>query len=129
MYLVSDTVEESIYDISVTRRLSHIAQKEKEKEAQSVTPAHDDKITVEDITQTAIDSANSIEMQNAALGKLMMGGPSGGELVGKDDVWQCLFGAAARKGSPGTSRNAEQEVGRFLRGQAAEDRRAAAGSL
>jgi len=129
MYLVSDTVEESIYDITVTRRLSHIVQKEKEKETQSTTPARHDGITVEDITQTAIDSANSIELQNAALGNLMMGGPAGGEFVRKDDVWQCLFGAAARKGSLGTSRNAEQEVGRFLRGQAAEERRSAAGSL
>ncbi|KAL1965614.1 hypothetical protein VTN77DRAFT_5291 [Rasamsonia byssochlamydoides] len=126
MYLVSDTVEESIYDISVSRRLAHIVQKEKEKEkeAQSPSPGLHNGTTVENITETAIDSANSLEMQDATLGKLLAGGSTGGELVGKDDLWQCLFGGAQRrKTASTTSTDAEREVGRFLRAEAAEERR------
>jgi E3 ubiquitin-protein ligase SHPRH len=126
MYLVSDTVEESIYDISVSRRLSHIVQKEtgKEKDAQSPSPGLPNGARVEDLTETAIDSANSLEMQDATLGKLLVGGYTGGELVGKDDLWQCLFGGSQRKKVPSTtSADAEREVGRFLRGEAADERR------
>ncbi|KAL2003459.1 hypothetical protein VTN02DRAFT_3770 [Thermoascus thermophilus] len=121
MYLVSDTVEESIYDISVSRRLTHIVQKE--KEAQSPSPGRHDGTAVENITETAIDSANSMEMQDATLAKLMTGGATGGELVRKDDLWQCLFGKANQNTTLRKSENAEREVGRFLRGEAAEARR------
>lgn len=124
MYLVSDTVEESIYDISVSRRLTHIVQKE--KEAQSPSPGLHDGTTVENITETAIDSANSMEMQDATLANLMTGGATGGEHVRKDDLWQCLFGKANQNTTLRKSANAEREVGRFLRGEAAEARREAA---
>lgn len=123
MYLVQDTVEESIYDISVSRRLAHIVQREKEKEAQSPTSKRRNSTTVENITETAIDSANSLELQDATLAKLMTGGPAGGEMVRKDDLWQCLFGNSSRSGSPGHSLEAEREVGRFLRAEAAEERK------
>lgn len=126
MYLVSDTVEESIYEISVSRRLAHIVQKEKEKEkeAQSPSPGLHNGTTVENLTETAIDSANSLEMQDATLGKLLAGGSTGGELVSKDDLWQCLFGGAQRRKTSSTiSADAEREVGRFLRAEAAEERR------
>ncbi|KAH8422920.1 putative SNF2 family helicase/ATPase [Aspergillus melleus] len=117
MYLVNDTVEESIYDLSVTRRLSHIARKERGK-----TPDDEDLAT--NLTEAAIDSANSLEVQDAALAKLMAGGASGGELVKKDDLWQCLFGRPNdRKEVNGHSAGAEREVARFLRGEAAEQRR------
>jgi E3 ubiquitin-protein ligase SHPRH len=64
-------------------------------------------------------------MRDATLAKLMAGGASGGELVGKDDLWQCLFGKANRSGlaAPASTVAAEREVGRFLRGEAAEGRR------
>jgi E3 ubiquitin-protein ligase SHPRH len=123
MYLVQDTVEESFYDISVSRRLAHIVQREKEKEAQSPTSKRRNSTTVENITETAIDSANSLELQDATLAKLMTGGPAGGEMVLKDDLWQCLFGNSSLSGSPGHSLEAEREVGRFLRAEAAEERK------
>ena len=117
MYLVNDTVEESIYDLSVTRRLSHIARKERGKNP-------DDEDLANNLTEAAIDSANSLEVQYAALAKLMAGGASGGELVKKDDLWQCLFGRPNdRKEVNGHSAGAEREVARFLRGEAAEQRR------
>ncbi|CRG87936.1 putative ATP-dependent helicase C144,05 [Talaromyces islandicus] len=128
MYLVSGTVEESIYQISVSRRLSHIAQKEKESKTKNAieqsSPDREvkDGYAIPNLTETAIDSANSLEMQDATLGKLLATG-AGGELVGKDDLWQCLFGSAAEKGTSGQGSDAGGDVDRFLREEAAEQRR------
>lgn len=125
MYLVSDTVEQSIYDLSVSRRLAHIVQKEKNQEKQLAITS-DNGTSIPNLTETAIDSANSLEMQDAALSKLMAGGASGGEMVKKDDLWQCLFGNSSQnKPTNGHLANAGGEVARFLRGEAAEQRRAA----
>jgi E3 ubiquitin-protein ligase SHPRH len=119
MYLVSGTVEESIYEISVTRRLAHITEKEKQaKAALSTSPADDD-----GVTEAAIESANSMELQDATLTTLMQRGAEGGEMVKKDDLWQCLFGNTKQKDGTNPSAEAEREVGRFLRGEAAEQRR------
>ncbi|KAI9923628.1 hypothetical protein ASPWEDRAFT_38384 [Aspergillus wentii DTO 134E9] len=122
MYLVSDTVEQSIYDLSVSRRLEHIIQKEKEKDARSLEKHGNKETMIENITETAIDSANSMEIEDAALSKLMAGGASGGELVKKDDLWQCLFGNPNQRQK---ENSAEGDVHRFLRGEAAEKRREA----
>lgn len=132
MYLVSGTVEESIYQISVSRRLSHIAQKEKEnnetKEGSNALEFGKDGSTIPNITENVIDAANSLEMQDATLGKLMATG-AGGELVRKDDLWQCLFGGTKKKGVFGqAASDATGEVDRFLRGEAADQRRQDASS-
>ena len=119
MYLVADTVEESIYDISVSRRLAHVHEKEQEVDASEAM--ENGKIAPDKVHEVAIDSANSMEMQDASLAKLMAGGPSGGEIVKKDDLWQCLFGTANRKG---VNDHDDGEVARFLRGEAAEQRKA-----
>lgn len=124
MYLVSGTVEETIYELSVTRRLAHILEKEKqEKIVRSSVSEKKDETAIDDLTETAIDSANSLEMQDASLMSLMTSGASGGELVKKDDLWRCLFGNYTGKDSGDCSNEAEREVGRFLRGEAAEQRR------
>ncbi|KAJ5298639.1 protein BMH2 [Penicillium atrosanguineum] len=124
MYLVSGTVEESIYELSVARRLAHIIEKEKqEKKARLKIPVDGDETLIGDLTETAIDSANSMELQDASLNNLMTSGSSGGEMVKKDDLWQCLFGNSTQKDRHGHSTEAEREVGRFLRGEAAEQRR------
>ncbi|KAJ5536839.1 hypothetical protein N7513_010025 [Penicillium frequentans] len=125
MYLVSGTVEESIYELSVARRLAHIIEKEKqEKSARSTFPEDFDESLINDLTETAIDSANSMEIQDAGLTNLMTSGASGGELVKKDDLWQCLFGNAVSKEDDNDgSAEAEREVSRFLRGEAAYQRR------
>lgn len=123
MYLVSGTVEESIYELSVTRRLAHILEKEKqEKNARALTNGNGEEL-FQDLTETAIDSANSMELQDATLTNLMTSGASGGEMVKKDDLWQCLFGTSNLKDGNDRSTDAEREVGRFLRGEAAEQRR------
>lgn len=126
MYLVSDTVEESIYKISVSRRLGHIVQKEKEKEKETKEHGLSQNGTdTENLHETAIESANSLEIQDANLGKLLAPGTAGGgELVGKDDLWQCLFGSNHdRRVSGAQNPDVEREVDRFLRGEAAENRR------
>ncbi|KAJ5760098.1 hypothetical protein N7520_007254 [Penicillium odoratum] len=125
MYLVSGTVEESIYELSVARRLAHIIEKEKkEKKAQSTISGYFDESLINDVTETAIDSANSLEIQDAGLTNLMTSGASGGEMVKKDDLWQCLFGNSIQKeGENKRSTETEREVSRFLRGEAADQRR------
>jgi E3 ubiquitin-protein ligase SHPRH len=118
MYLVSGTVEESIYEISVARRLAHIMEKEKEyKKSLLACPADED-----DVTEAVIESANSMELQDATLTTMMQRGSLGGELVKQDDLWQCLFGNVNKKDGTNPSAEAEREVGRFLRGEAAEQR-------
>lgn len=131
MYLVADTVEESIYDISVTRRLAHL---KRSVDDQSTTASASRSGTATPhikngtaVTEGAIDAANSLELQSADLTKLLTNGKSGGEVVGKQDLWQCLFGKAGTRGH-GLGLVAElgeadnNEVGRFLRGEAAERR-------
>lgn len=121
MYLVSGTVEESIYELSVARRLAHIIEKEKRENAPEA-PVGDGGAVVQDLTETAIDSANSMEIRDSRLGSLMQTGDSGGEMVKKDDLWQCLFGNTKQGDGNARSVDVEREVGRFLRGEAAEQR-------
>ncbi|KAK4500470.1 hypothetical protein PRZ48_008659 [Zasmidium cellare] len=114
MYLTNETVEESIYEISVARRLSHVQsrqQKQGKGKSRASTPAP---------LENALDAANSEELQSAPLTKLLVAGKAEGELVGNDDLWQCLFGKAqTATASPAIAR----EVGRHLRAEAAEQRR------
>ncbi|KAL5333751.1 SNF2 family N-terminal domain-containing protein [Aspergillus crustosus] len=119
MYLVSGTVEQSIYDISVSRRLDHIIGKQQEKKPGASTTIG---AVVEDLSEVAIDSANSLEMQDAPLAKLMEGGVYGGELVKEDDLWRCLFGNL-RQQQANSDASAGGDVARLLRAETAEKRR------
>lgn len=116
MYLINDTVEEAIYEISVARRLAHVQSRQSNRmqKSRSTTPAP--------LNENAIDAANSEEMQSAPISKLLASGKGGGELVGKDDLWQCLFGKT-QKASAKPSVEMEMVVGRHLRAEAAEHRR------
>ncbi|KAE8324158.1 proteasome stabiliser-domain-containing protein [Aspergillus sergii] len=114
MYLVSDTVEESIYELSVSRRLAHIVQKEKAEPL--CEDVENGRAVTDNITEAAIDSANSLEIRDAALSNLMAGGAFGGELVKKDDLWRCLFGNPTKKEANNFQGGANGEVARFLRG-------------
>ncbi|KAK2738270.1 hypothetical protein FQN57_007133 [Myotisia sp. PD_48] len=152
MYLVADTVEESIYDISVSRRLAHIAQRRdiSKKEARQFTltlngngthgngPEHvSDRVAgvrVDDETQqlseNIIEAANTLEMQTATLGKLLSGPGDEGERVADHDLWQCLFGKPKKAvdmpaGGPmdlGALEDIQNNVGRMLRANAADRR-------
>ncbi|WEW60321.1 DEXQc_SHPRH and SF2_C_SNF domain-containing protein [Emydomyces testavorans] len=129
MYLVSDSVEESIYQISVSRRLAHIAQKQKGvnengRILSSVMDANSD-LDLSDLAENVIDAANSLEMQDVALGKLLGGRSAEGEIVDDNDLWQCLFGKVKKNDSASgdTTEPIRLEVDRMLRADAAEERR------
>ena len=119
MYLINDTVEEAIYELSVARRLAHVQSREQSRRSEksrSATPAP--------LQENAIEAANSEELQSAPLTKLLVAGKGGGELVGNGDLWQCLFGKA-QKSVPKVNAEAEVEVRRHLRAEAAIRRREA----
>jgi E3 ubiquitin-protein ligase SHPRH len=140
MYLVADTVEQSIYDISVARRLAHMKsnhdpgrQKTKGKAKSttataSASAAHSGVNTPRSETslqENVIDAANSMELQAADLSRLLTAGKSGGEIVDNQDLWSCLFGRAKRREDPALlaeNQPTDSEVGRFLRAEAAEQR-------
>ena len=117
-YLVADTCEESIYDISVARRLDHIRRKIAGSSSRSGTA------TPNGIQESTIDAANSLELQAADLSRLLTTGKSGGEVVGSEDLWKCLFGRVKHReaGFAASAQAADVEVDRFLRGEAAEGR-------
>jgi E3 ubiquitin-protein ligase SHPRH len=104
MYLVSDTVEEAIYDLSVSRRLEHIGRS-RASESDSVSPA---------LQESALETANSLELQAAPI-KQLLRKKGDGEVVPSDDLWKCLFGKRQRVALM-------QEVGRELRAAAVEER-------
>lgn len=117
MYLINETVEDAIYELSVARRLSHVQSRQQQQQSkrnqksQSGTPAP--------LQEYALDAANSEELQSATLTKLLVAGKSGGELVRNDDLWHCLFG----KAQPANASTAvSREVGRHLRAEAAGQR-------
>lgn len=115
MYLINDTVEEAIYDISVARRLAHMQARQvsERNKSRATTPGP--------MPETAIDAANSEEMQSAPLSKLLVAGKGSGEVVVNGDLWRCLFGKI-QKGVVKPSLELEAAVDRHLRAEAAEQR-------
>ncbi|PKS10728.1 hypothetical protein jhhlp_002485 [Lomentospora prolificans] len=79
LYVIDGTVEESIYNLSVKRRIEHIGRMGKGKSQET--------------TAAEFDMANALEMEQAPqLSRLIRKDGIGGEVVDKRDVWQCLFG-------------------------------------
>ncbi|KFY54698.1 hypothetical protein V496_07211 [Pseudogymnoascus sp. VKM F-4515 (FW-2607)] len=116
LYLVDGTVEEAIYDISVRRRMEHMGGASRAASKES-TP---------ELADRKIEDANSLELQQAPLANLLTKGKEGGEFVGNDDLWECLFGN--RKGGNGGAATAaaeerlDREVARHFGAEAAEAR-------
>lgn len=147
MYLVSETVEEAVYDISVERRLAHVRTTRKQKrldlnpnsisggsgkQSSSISASASGTATPAAVdVETAIDAANEAELRDVRLDHLLAKGAKGGEVVGKDDLWNCLFGRNKGKGIAigdgvglGLGQAGEEmgPVGRFLAGEAAGER-------
>ena len=134
MYLIADSVEESIYDISVTRRLSHIRSNQVIGTNIANGSGSKDSTTATGLIvaqqETAIDMANSLELQAADLSRLFTTGKTGGEMVENSDLWPCLFSRVKKReavmGTAESSANGtsavEFEAHRFLRAEAAEGR-------
>ncbi|OAT05327.1 SNF2 family helicase/ATPase [Blastomyces gilchristii SLH14081] len=138
MYLVSDSVEECIYDISVSRRLAHIAQKRKQdgekfrgEDLEMSVSGGEENGDGGACIETVIEAANSLELQDAKLGNLMAGTAAEGERVPEGDLWQCLFAKTSRRAKSmvdgGNVEAMRNDVDRLLRAEAAEERIADAG--
>ncbi|TVY73430.1 putative ATP-dependent helicase [Lachnellula suecica] len=89
LYLVDGTVEESIYQLSVRRRMEHIGQRLMNGKGKGKGK---NKANVQDEVEI-LDEANSMELQQASLSGLLAKGGKGGEMIGDSDLWDCLFGA------------------------------------
>jgi E3 ubiquitin-protein ligase SHPRH len=99
MYLISDTVEEAIYDISVARRLDHMGQSASSRSG-SATPA---------LQEKTLDAANSVELESTPL-KQLLGKRGEGEVVLADDLWTCLFGKPRKQPSAVLHRTVESQL-------------------
>ncbi|KAL8874480.1 MAG: hypothetical protein Q9174_000173 [Haloplaca sp. 1 TL-2023] len=119
VYVVENTVEKSIYDISVERRLAHIGHTSERSVIEGAGRSH--------VTEGEIEAANTLELEGATLGNLLSKGTTGGEMVPREELWNCLFRqkpmqaqAQAQAVSPAVE--VEMEVGRQLRAAAADGR-------
>lgn len=114
LYLVSGTVEESIYNLSVQRRMEHMGRAIKGKSKES-TP---------ELLDANIEAANTLELEQASLSRLMSKDRTAGENVEEDDLWECLFGHVARKGNGPEKdiRLQERAVRGYLAAEAADER-------
>lgn len=93
LYIVSGTVEESIYNLSVRRRMEHMGKNLKGKsKSKESTP---------ELLDANIEEANTLELEQAALSKLMSKDRSAGEMVDRSDLWECLFGHVSSKDGKG----------------------------
>ncbi len=84
LYIVDGSVEQSIYNLSVQRRMEHMGRSSKGKSKES-TP---------ELLDANLEAANTLELQQAHLSKLMGTHGISGEAVDKQDLWTCLFGHA-----------------------------------
>ena len=110
MYLVSGTVEEAIYDISVSRRMAHM-QRTTPSEAGLEGKHCDESSRVETTSafeEGELEAANSIELQAAPLSRLLTKGTSDGEIVQTSDMWSCLFGKAKKVQHASASREMQE---------------------
>lgn len=80
MYLIEDTVEKAIYEISVNRRMAHLGHSVSEAKSSASPP---------ELSENQLDAANTLEVQQARLGKVLKKGID--ELVDQEDLWECLF--------------------------------------
>lgn len=111
LYIIDGTVEESIYNLSVQRRMKHMhVGAQGQSRSISSAPVLQDE---------AIQAANSLELEQANLSKLMEKGRTQGEAVDQSDLWECLFGHVGQV----KERNPGPELRGLLAAEAAEQRR------
>jgi E3 ubiquitin-protein ligase SHPRH len=88
LYIIDGTVEQSIYEESVKRRLKHLSQTTKGK-GKELTSAF--------LHSSIIEQANTFEMEQAVFSQLLTKDRVSGEIVEKEDLWRCLFGNVGRE--------------------------------
>ncbi|KIL91220.1 hypothetical protein FAVG1_05919 [Fusarium avenaceum] len=121
LYIVSGTVEESIYNLSVQRRMEHMGRTNKGKSKES-TP---------ELLDANIEEANTLELEQASLSRLMSKDSTAGENVKEDDLWECLFGHVARRDKEPNkdTRLQEKAIMGYLAAEAAEERTSTSSAL
>lgn len=104
LYIVDGTVEESIYNLSVRRRMEHMhrhgtkvttargTNNRKGKNREPASSSSSDTALQADEEDEMIEAANSMELEHASLSNLMGRDKRQGEAVDKADLWECLFG-------------------------------------
>jgi E3 ubiquitin-protein ligase SHPRH len=122
LYLVDGTVEESIHQLSLKRRMEHIGQRLSSRKGKAKAKESN----IAEILDTNLEEANSLELQQASLTGLLAKGGKGGEMVQEKDLWDCLFGTVGEKPAQRTLENSDlmfdTEVSRHLRAEAALER-------
>lgn len=137
LYLVSGTVEESIYNLSVRRRMEHMGQaaaaescsraRKGAKKIGSGSRSRAESPEREPL-DASIEVANTLELEHAALSKLMSKDRTAGEMIDKGDLWECLFGnvqeddGAGGPGGAGDSRFKDRAVISYMAAEAASAR-------
>lgn len=121
LYIVDGTVEESIYNISAQRRLKHLHEGQQQTQVNKGKARNES--SAPELPDEAIEVANSLELEQANLSKLMRKstGDVKGEAVDKGDLWECLFGHVRRRQADGAS-NPGPELRGLLAAEAAEER-------
>ncbi|KAJ0388145.1 hypothetical protein COL922a_000776 [Colletotrichum nupharicola] len=87
LYLIEGSVEESIYNLSVKRRMEHMGKNSKGKGKES-TP---------EVAEPTLEAANTLELETASLNHLMSKDKNAGETVEAGDLWECLFGSVPKR--------------------------------
>jgi len=131
LYIIANSVEESVLALSTRRRLEMMSAnnndgtgtdqsskdwaEKKAKTTSSVSTPQDEVISINNM-ESLLESANSNELLEASA-SMMDKTPGGGEVVGDDSLWNCLFGVSRRN-------RAEAQVAtrRHLAASAAEQR-------
>ncbi|KAB8304562.1 hypothetical protein EYC80_003944 [Monilinia laxa] len=99
---MAGTVEESIHELSVQRRLKHLGQAALSKNGKLKA------LTDEELVANGLDEANSLELQKTTLADLIAKG-KGGEVVSENDLWACLFGGRKKPNTVDLTENGAVE--------------------
>ncbi|KAI6248058.1 hypothetical protein HI914_03272 [Erysiphe necator] len=85
LYIVNDTVEKSIHQLSVRRRMEYLDKKILAKSNSQYTDMDMD-------IEKNIEEANSMQLNQTYYKKLLAKDGISGEEVASSDLWECLFG-------------------------------------
>lgn len=88
--VMSNTVDQSIYELSVKRRLEHLGHATTSKKGKGRA------VSDEELVAQALEDADSLEMQQSVPGNLLYKGHDG-EAVSENDLWTCLFGGRTKR--------------------------------
>ncbi|KAF7960931.1 hypothetical protein EAE96_000603 [Botrytis aclada] len=88
--VMGNTVDQSIYELSVKRRLEHLGHAAISKKGKGRA------VSNEELVAQALEEANSLELQQSVPGNLLLKGHDG-EAVSENDLWTCLFGGRTKR--------------------------------